>query len=183
MPPLYVTFHTTDPGYTAEAAEATMTRIDLASRAVGVGVELGVAAADYSAALLQHGRLDRLYSVDRWTDHHDEAEMMRAREALAPFGDRSIILRATFADAVGRFADESLDFIYIDGYAHTGQEGGRTLADWWPKLKPGGIFAGHDYCRQYQPTMDAVDAFAAAHGLTVNVTDEPDLPSWWIVKP
>lgn len=160
-----------------------MTRDDLAKMAYGVAAELGVAAGEYSAILLERGRVDVLYSIDRWADHHDEAEMRIAQERLAKFQSRSRIIRATFADAVKDFDDEMFDFLYIDGYAHTGQDGGRTLRDWWPKLRSGGIFAGHDYSPQFQPTIDAVDAFAAEHGLTIRLTMDDALPSWWTIKP
>lgn len=160
-----------------------MTRDDLAARATGVGVELGVAAGAYSETLLERSGLSLLYSIDRWADHHDEAEMHAAEQRLSRFGSRSRIIRSTFADALSLFPDGWFDFIYIDGYAHTGQDNGKTLADWWTKLKRGGMFAGHDYCPQYQPTIDAVDRFIAAHGLCLHITDEADYPSWWCVKP
>lgn len=162
---------------------APATREELAALASGVGVELGVAAGDYSVLLLQRGKLDLLYSIDRWSDHHDDREMQRARKRLAHFGERSRVIHANFSDAVGQFEDGTFDFLYIDGYAHTGQENGETLRQWWPKLKAGGIFAGHDYCRQYPLTVRAVDDFAREHGLSVHVTSEHEFPSWMAVKP
>ena len=163
---------------------ATKTRADLAGIFSGVGVELGVAAGDYSESILRNPAVTRLYSVDRWSDHHNEAEYQRACNRLAVFGPRSVIVRDTFEGAACGFADASLDFVYIDGYAHTGQESGKTLADWWSKLKPGGIFAGHDYsCRQYPQTVSAVDAFAVQHGLCLHVTAGEELPSWATIKP
>jgi hypothetical protein len=79
--------------------------------------------------------------------------------------------------------------IYIDGYAHTGQEGGQTLRDWWPKLAPGGVFAGHDYdLAAYPQTVCAVNDFILEMDrrgirLHLQVIDEKPHPSWWIVKP
>ena len=157
------------------------TREELAGVFCGCGAELGVAAGSYSACILRNPAVTRLYSVDRWSDHHDAAEMRRACESLSAFGDRSVVLRSTFADAAAQFADGSLDFVYVDGYAHTGQDGGRTLRDWWPKLRVGGIFAGHDYCETYRPTMEAVDKFCQEHELPLHVTSE-ELPSWVTVK-
>ena len=75
-------------------------------------------------------------------------------------------------------------YIYIDGYAHTGQFGGRTLSDWWPKLKAGGIFAGHDYHPEWPRTVAEVNLFARSRGLPVNVTScALEYPSWWVMKP
>lgn len=158
-------------------------RDELAQLAAGVGAELGVASGSYSETLLRMGRLDKLYSVDRWTDHHDEAEMAAATEKLEPFGSRSGIIRSTFEAAADLFGEGFFDFIYIDGYAHTGQDDGKTLAKWWPKLKRGGIFAGHDYDPQYEPTVEAVDRFAREHGLSITLTGELSLASWMIIKP
>lgn len=101
---------------------------------------------------------------------------------LSAFGKRSMIVRDEFAIAVSRFPDGYFSLVYIDGYAHTGQQGGKTLADWWPKVASGGIFAGHDYSPRYPLTVAAVKAFAARHHLAINVTDD-DPASWWTRKP
>ena len=127
--------------------------------------------------------VNKLYSIDRWTEpHHDIQEYQRAMNRLEAFGVRSRVMRASFAEALGLFVDGCLDFVYVDGYAHTGQEDGQTLRDWWPKVKPGGVLAGHDYHPRFQPTMDAVDAFVREHGLELHLTTEEELPSWWVVK-
>lgn len=42
-------------------------------------------------------------------------------------------------------ADKSFDFIYLDG-AHEYKNVKLELKNIWPKLRPGGVFAGHDYC-------------------------------------
>ena len=40
--------------------------------------------------------------------------------------------------------DDSLDFIFLDAYL-TGQQAKNDLDVWYPKVKDGGIFAGHDW--------------------------------------
>ena len=172
------------------------TRTELAQQLFrGTGAELGVASGKFSAVILAEDRVRRLYSIDRWNDHHGVKEYFAASLLLSKTAQEtgstiydeppnvSIVLRMTFAEACPLFPAEHFDFLYIDGYAHTGQEGGQTLRDWWPKLKPGGIFAGHDYHPTFQPTIDAVDAFVREHGLELNLTTEDALPSWWVVKP
>jgi len=150
----------------------------------GTGVELGVACGQFSAEILTWSRCRLLYSIDRWTEpHHGVDEYLRALNRLANYGRRSTVLRATFEEALVLFQPHSLDFVYVDGYAHTGQEGGKTLEDWWPKIKPGRVMAGHDYDPLFQPTIDAVDAFVARHGLELHLTEEEKLRSWWVVKP
>ena len=145
-------------------------------------IELGVAKAAFSRQILEHTEVSRLYSVDRWSDHHNEREFRQARNSLKRFGKRSQVIRATFEDALHCFKDETFDVIYIDGYAHTGQEGGETLRDWWNKLKPGGLFSGHDYHEQWQPTVDAVDQFMADYDHQLYTTETDKYPSWFTIK-
>lgn len=163
------------------------TRNSLAKLFVGRGVELGVASGGFSKVILRNKGCKHLWAIDKWSDHHNLAEYARASKVLAAVGGgRCEVLRMTFEEAVPLFPDESLDFSYIDGYAHNGQEGGGTLERWWPKIKPGGILAGHDYHPRWKPTMEAVDSFVLEHGLklsTTTATAEDPFPSWWVVKP
>ena len=62
------------------------------------------------------------------------------------------------------FEDESVDFIYLDAYAHTGQENGRLIDLWWRKLNGGGLFAGHDYDPKWPQTVEAVDDVLPTQG-------------------
>ena len=164
-----------------------LSRADLARQHFhGEGVELGVAAGDFSETIFKEGKIRRLWSIDRWSDHHGITEYFAASKRLSRIGHgRVVTLRSTFADALHLFPDESLDFIYVDGYAHTGQEGGGTLRDWWAKLKRGGVFSGHDYHPRYKPTIREVDAFAASHNLKIATTDASgdEFPSWFVTKP
>jgi hypothetical protein len=96
----------------------------------------------------------------------------------------------SFDQAAPLFAEHSLDFIYVDGFAHTGCEGGRTLADWYPKLRPGGIMAGDDYHREDWPLVVwAVHEAAAQLQVPIRVTDQVQdatynrYPSWSFVRP
>lgn len=155
---------------------------------VGEGVELGVARGAFSDHLLSHAPIRRLWSIDAWAGDrgHDLAECAAATQRLARFGERSLVLRARFDEALALFPDGSLDFIYIDGYAHTGNEAGRTLLDWWPKLKPGGLFAGHDYAPEWPRNVAAVDRFREVAGIGEErfwTTTEDRYPSWGVVSP
>ena len=145
-------------------------------------IELGVAAGQFAVEMLTANPAARYLGIDRWSDHHDEAEMMTAIEILRAF-NYAATSRSTFTEALPLVPDAWADLIYIDGYAHTGQEGGQTLRDWWPKLKPGGVFAGHDYSGHYPQTIAAVDAFVIEMGLDLRIIDEKPHPSWWTIKP
>jgi len=161
------------------AVETPINRKGLASLFAGVCVELGVAQGTFSKMILKNGKPTIHFAIDKWNDHHNEEEYLKARRELMVAGPCAI-LRNTFDEALAMFEDESIDCIYIDGYAGGGQEGGRTLENWWPKLKVGGLFAGHDYHQDWPKTVDAVDKFAAANNFKFNVTtEESGYPSWY----
>ncbi|MCH7903464.1 MAG: class I SAM-dependent methyltransferase [Armatimonadetes bacterium] len=169
--------------------EACQTRDDIPlalkeAELTGQWVELGVDRGTYSRLLLEKGKPDMLWSIDRWGGDrgHDTARYVSAVKLLQPYASNNTVVRASFSEAVNLFQSESLDFIYVDGYAHTGQESGNTLSEWWPKVKPGGVMAGHDYHERWPENLAAVDRFAAEHGLSIHVTKEKEWPSWIIVK-
>lgn len=154
-----------------------------------VGIELGVAGGSFSAKMVQSGRFQQFWGVDVYADAHNVQEYKRALVATGMWSDYRL-LRMTFDEALDLFPDGFFDFIYVDGYAHTGEEGGRTLVDWYRKLKAGGIFAGDDYSPETWPlTVWAVNEVAAQLDVTVNLTelvrDEAynKYPSWFFTRP
>jgi hypothetical protein len=153
-------------------------------------IELGVASGEYSNQVLQSSHTAHLYSVDSWDDEHSGHfidEYFAVVQAFRRWGQRSTVLRLTFEHAISFFDDGHFDFVYIDGYAHTGQEGGSTIESWYRKVTPGGMLAGHDYNLTRWPlTYHNVNLFANRHNLTVIVTDEAcaeDDASWAILVP
>jgi len=126
-----------------------------------IGVELGVASAEFSKRLLTKNESLFLYGIDMWAGDrgHDTAQYKHALKELLPFYRRSSLIRAKFDEMVSLFEDEYFDFVYVDGYAHNGEEGGKTYRDWFPKVKPFGIIAGDDYHSDWPLVVKAVDEF------------------------
>lgn len=158
----------------------------------GIGIELGVAEGKFSERILKKSQLAYLYSVDMYDGErcHDIDQFRRAITRLMPYRERNCLLKMRFDEALPLFEDGYFDFIYADGYAHTGEEEGQTFSDWYPKLKSGGIFAGDDYSPSWPKVVEEVDKFIARHGLKLHVIDchEPDdwasqFPTWFTFKP
>ena len=93
-----------------------------------------------------------------------------------------------FNDAYDLFDDHFFDFIYFDGYAHTGEEGGKTFSDWYSKLKVGGVFAGDDYHEGWPLVVWAVNHLVAQVGSELHITGMNETThlnkysSWFFVK-
>jgi len=156
-----------------------------------VGIELGVAAGDFSERILQFDHVRYLFSVDMWAGDrgHGTDQYREAIVRLSPYRDRNAIMRMRFDEALHLFGDESLDFLYVDGYAHDGELNGATFREWFPKLKRGGIISGDDYAPDWPLVVQAVDAFVAENGLELHVIDCHEnkwnsmYPTWFAMKP
>jgi hypothetical protein len=159
----------------------------LGDRTGMVGVELGVAAGEFSRRMVASGRFATFFGIDMYADTHDVHQYKAALRHVGLFSDYKL-LRMSFDEALDLFDDESLDFVYIDGFAHTGQEGGQTIWDWARKVRVGGLIAGDDYHPDWPLVVEAVDTFAAQTGFDLQATTEVETvdyaghPSWAMVK-
>uniref|UniRef100_A0A7S4K8D8 Methyltransferase domain-containing protein n=1 Tax=Guillardia theta TaxID=55529 RepID=A0A7S4K8D8_GUITH len=152
-------------------------------------IELGVASGKFSFELLQTRNISYLFSVDSWDDEqrdHFIDEYFATLQYLAPFCHKNMVLRMTFEHASSFFPNGFFDFVYIDGYAHNGQENGNTLKEWYGKVRGGGILAGHDYdLKEWPLTYHHVNKFANENGLRIHLTDACDdvYRSWFVFVP
>ena len=99
-------------------------------------------------------------------DHDDrEFAAIYAAVSRAFCGQSRVrILRGLLHEVCRGFPAGYFDWLYLDA-CHARECVAEDLQDWWPKLKPGGVFAGHDYWDTVQfPWIDvrsAVDEFLA----------------------
>lgn len=116
------------------------------------GAEIGVESGRYAQELLSANPGLHLYCVDPWLQYgsyrqhvpQERVDRMleQARERLAGFN--YTILRKFSVDAADDVEDGSLDFVYLDGN-HAYEYVVADIAAWLPKIRSGGIIAGHDY--------------------------------------
>jgi hypothetical protein len=162
--------------------------IDALAGSDNVGIELGVAGGDFSKRMVDSGKFRIFYGVDLYGDHHNTDEYRRALQHVG-LEHNYRLLRMTFDEALALFDDDYFDFIYFDGYAHTGEEGGKTFVDWFRKVKAGGILAGDDYHDDWPLVKWAVNTFAKVLGAELSVTGQVEqsnlsrYPSWFFTKP
>jgi len=89
---------------------------------------------------------------------------------------RAAVIRKTSEAASKGFKPESLDLVFIDAI-HLYDYAKQDIQSWLPKLKPGGILAGHDYQKAFPGVIKAVDEFCPEGKLHV----EGD-HVWWFFK-
>jgi hypothetical protein len=164
----------------------------------GIGAEIGVAFGENAEQILLSSSLKTLLLVDLWDYVPDQSavgygDMIKdwngcykyCLNKLEPMKDRTAVLKMTSEEASRIIADGSLDFVYIDAN-HMSPFVDFDLQMWYPKVKSGGVFGGHDY-HDYQNEVftcnvkTAVDKFFAGNHSLHIVPGE--VPSWYMVKP
>eukprot|EP00392_Amoebophrya_sp_AT5.2_P013136 g13247.t1 len=138
--------------------------LHLTDTAVEIGVQRGVHAKQF----LNKWKGKQLLLVDKWTHVVSDtyidianipSESMVALKEIAVNNlkttvPRYRILQEWSEDAARKHVEnESLDFVYLDA-RHDFNGVFADLVAWWPKLKIGGIIAGHDYCDGELPEGD-----------------------------
>ena len=144
------------------------------SRMVEVGTWLGRSAAFLAVEIRRSGKNVSLWCVDTFRGTRGEAvhgpvvlnhggSVRQAFElAMRRGGVRDLIqvIESESHTAAERFQEESLDFVFIDA-DHSYEEVKRDIAAWIPKIKCGGVLAGHDHCEQFPGVVRAVtEAFS-----------------------
>jgi predicted O-methyltransferase YrrM len=156
----------------------------------GIGAEVGVQKGWFSYILSQDWK-GKIICIDPWEDNYDIV-----KECLK---DRNVeLVRKTSVEAAKDIEDESLDWVYIDAL-HDYESGVEDIKTWYPKVRKGGVVAGHDYINVVMEDWDpkvfaikkAVDEFAEQNNY--KVTEIPDdwvgwdsrvrrFPSWYFIK-
>lgn len=120
------------------------------------GAEVGVFDGYTSEVLLRERPDLKLWMVDSWKPYADASSLSqldaaafdRALATATWWTDfamnRRFLLREASPRAADRFANDSLDFAFLDG-SHLYEAVCADLFAWWPKVRTGGLLTGHDY--------------------------------------
>ena len=160
------------------------------------GAEIGVQAGKTTFRLLSAlPALRRLYCVDAWLFYPDyELDRVQSDDEWPSqrmldedrrtfmgrrleFRDRIVVLEMLSKWACTYVSDDSLDFVFIDAN-HLYEYVKEDIRLWLPKLKPGGLMAGHDYDYPV-PAWGVKEAVDEAFGDAVTLADDY---TWWITK-
>lgn len=153
------------------------------------GAEIGVERGLYSEVLLSIPNM-RLHLVDPleayagYREHVSQGKLdgfyVECVNRLA--GKDFVFHRKYSMDVVKEFADESLDFVYIDAN-HEFQHVTNDITEWEKKVRRGGVVAGHDFNRNKKKdyichVKDVVHAWTYSHGITEWFVTSDKSPSW-----
>ena len=131
-----------------------------------VGAEIGVHVGESFLTLLQTcPNISKLYGVDPYVPYVDylkeegqsfdpmvvdekEIEYIKLvsyhRQKYSGHENKIVFYEMDSIEASKKVEDKSLDFIFIDSYCSF-EQAKDDIKVWYPKVKDGGIFAGHDW--------------------------------------
>ena len=148
------------------------------------GIEIGTAEGLLTKGLLNLcPNLTMIYAIDPYTFNpgngfesgmydqawHDDRRN-QAVKALEPYPGRYTHLCATSDDAVSMTPSE-VDFVWIDG-DHSSSQIIKDVKNYYPKVKTGGIFGGHDWDKAIRIVLETIPEV---------VMIGKDL-TWWVIK-
>lgn len=162
---------------------AIAARLNDGETAVEIGTWLGRSIICLAQTLKQMGKFNcKLYVVDTFKGESNQKEheatvklaggnlRSKFEENIRRCGvdDMITVIEGDSAASAKEFADKSLAFCYIDA-AHDYDSVVRDIRAWQPKVKDGGILAGHDY-----------DWHEVAKAVNENVKNPKQIGNVWI---
>ena len=161
------------------------------------GVELGVFRAQSFCTILHNcPNLKRLHGIDFYQPYTDflkdvsdgnpheiffekDVELNKAiahnRIKYSGMTEKVVLYEQDSNEAVKSFKEESVDFIFIDTYMSR-EQCDSDLETWYPILKKGGLFSGHDWtCNDVE---DSVNSYREKNKITNNLSVFDDCWAW-----
>ena len=120
----------------------------------------------------------KIVSIDPYVNYVDwngnnlndrEEFYQKTMRRLEKYGERFLMIRDYSDNIFSKFNDESIDLLFIDGL-HTYDQVLKDCNNYYSKVKPGGIFSGHDYTA-ITGVNQAVNEFAADMKKNILTTD------------
>lgn len=162
---------------------------------VVTAVEVGVLRGEYAELILKAIPNIHLTLVDAWDPTNNSPYFcqnpgeLAAGEALVRRKFESnpnvVILKRFSEDAANGFADQSLDWVYIDAN-HCYKSVMADIKAWWSKVKVGGIISGHDFAPDKtnpEFKLFGIDkAVKGIFGTDFFLTGEETYKSWFHIK-
>lgn len=159
------------------------------SRGYEVAAEVGVLRGEFSDVIMSSWS-GKLLMIDRWAfavGYQDIANVSdsqhkghkEAAEAVAARHGRGVIMHMASREAAAAVGGGSIDAVYIDA-DHSKASVLEDLALWLPKVRSGGVIAGHDYLDGVLPegVFGVKSAVLEFFGREPDVVTSEAWPSW-----
>jgi predicted O-methyltransferase YrrM len=144
------------------------------------GIEIGSCLGGSTHYLLSCLPNSHIIAIDPYEEYDQMSCRDKAYEmfqtVMKTFPTRLTLIRSKSDDAVNEIENETMDFIFIDGY-HSNDQVRKDIENYYPKLKSGGLLCGHDYSAW--SLSPAVDEMAKKYGKKVLLCEQD---VWYFYK-
>jgi len=131
---------------------------------IEIGCWKGRSSHAIASGIRDSGRGQLLYSIDTFegaVTNPTQRKRATEEDVMAEFTKNMIefdnhVIVGDSADSAKQFNDNSVDWLFLDAN-HDYEYASKDIDEWLPKIKPGGIFCGHDYKDGYKGVKQAVD--------------------------
>ena len=123
-------------------------------RSIKIMAEVGVYRSKLTKFLLKNSDkgIDEYWAIDPWDPRNHQftvdnlfwSNAYKKTLNLMPWFLQLKVIRMTSVSASKLFPNSYFDLVFIDGN-HLYEDVKRDIGSWLPKVKSGGILAGHDY--------------------------------------
>ena len=141
-----------------EVYQQMVNRFPSGSKFVEIGSWKGKSSAFMCVEIANSGKQIDFFCIDTFegsVEHQNNPELPYLynifKNNMKPLEGYYEDMRMPSMEAVQKFENESLDFVFIDG-SHEYEDIKDDIISWLPKVKRGGVLAGHDYYLPPQPT-------------------------------
>ena len=154
---------------------------------VEVGSFLGKSTCCMAVEIINSNKNIKFDCVDIWTDDsinylegnkNNKLDCIENNRAYNEFLKNTETVRSTInpirlpsTEASNLYADNSLDFVFIDAN-HSYEFVKDDIKHWYPKVKKGGILAGHDYIPAWPGVIQAVNEFISKNNYSLEINSE-----------
>jgi len=152
---------------------------------VELGSWMGRSAAYCVVELINREKLGPFYCIDTWDggiEHLGWKELDTLEQDfqrnIEPVRDHVTVIRSESWRPAETFADDTVDFCYVDA-GHTYEAVMKDLQAWWPKIRPGSYFGGDDYTKGWPEVCQAVEDFFRDKAVRVRKSGR----CWIVTKP
>lgn len=150
--------------------------------------EIGVWEGNHARILQEQLDIDEIYLIDPYDAYEDyeenksEVEKMRdaeqeAHKKLKKYDNIEWIKE--YSHVASEQIDTELDYVYVDGN-HKYEYVKRDIEEYYKKLKPGGVIAGHDFCLPWTGVIEAVTEFSEQKDIEYHIENYGS--DWYMKK-
>jgi len=145
-------------------------------------IEVGTYKGANALSILKKLNVEKIYLIDPYINYSEYSHKLgnlssaekEARKKLRKYKKKIVWIKKTSDEAVDLISEKA-DFVYIEGN-HDYKYVKKDLKNYFPKVKKGGILAGHDMPKK--GVSNAIWEFSIKKKLDSNTSGT----DWWILK-